>query len=163
MAKERAKLTDKEEKILVQAQLMGLSTASMIKIGNRLKALELEREQRADIDTVVSKFTYKQKEDKLGWEITTENGYVWHFTKRHVDHRNAGWNYRKKITYNIAMEKPGTRFQPRYSSNHELYISEMWGPAKFMPEKNKELYAMMRGIEGHRFNLKDTVALKDKK
>jgi hypothetical protein len=44
MARGRAALTDKEERILIQAQLMGLSTASMVKIGNRLKALEQERE-----------------------------------------------------------------------------------------------------------------------
>ncbi len=156
MAKERAKLTEKEEKILVQAQLMGLTTASMVKIGNRLKALERERDQKAEIDDVVSRFTYKQKEGKLGWEITTKEGYVWHFTKRNVDSRHSGWNYRKKITYNIAMEKPGTRFHPRYSQHHELYISDDWGAAKFMPEKNKELYAMMRGIANQRFTLKDT-------
>jgi hypothetical protein len=155
MARERAKLTDKEEKILVQAQLMGLTTASMVKIGNRLKALEHEREVKAEIDTVTSQFSYKQKEGKLGWEITTSDGHVWHFTNRHYNSRNVGWNYKKTISYTICLEKPGTRFQPRVSKNHELYISDDWGPAKFMPEKSKELYAMMRGITNNRFKLEN--------
>lgn len=153
MAKERAALTDKEEKILIQAQLMGLSTASMVKIGNRLKALEREREQKASIDEVVSRFTYKEKAGKLGWEITTDGGYVWHFTNRKIQRRNVGWSYRNTILYNIGLEKPGTRFQPRSKQHQELYISDDWGPAKFMPEKSKELYAMMRGIEMSRFKL----------
>lgn len=155
MARERAKLTDKEEKILVQAQLMGLTTSSMVKIGNRLKALEHEREVKAEIDNVTSQYLYKEKEGKLGWEITTPDGHVWHFTNRHSKNRNVGWNYKKTITYNICLEKPGTRFQPRVSTNHELYISDDWGPAKFMPEKSKELYAMMRGITNSRFKLEN--------
>lgn len=151
MARERAALTDKEEKILIQAQLMGLTTSSMVKIGNRLKALEREREQKAEIDSVVSKFTYVQKEGKLGWEITDEEGKVWHFTNRLRSHRNNGWTHRVEITYDIGLEKPGTRFQPRSVKHHTIYMSEDWGPAKFMPEKNKELYAMMRGIDNSRF------------
>lgn len=153
MARERVALTDKEEKILIQAQLMGLNTSSMVKIGNRLKALEREREQKANIDEVVSRFTYKQKSGKLGWEITTQEGYVWHFTNRKYSTRNAGWSYRKTIHYDIGLEKPGTRFHPKSKNHHELYIAEDWGPAKFMPEKSKELYAMMRGIEMSRFKL----------
>lgn len=152
MARERVALTDKEEKILIQAQLMGLTTSSMVKIGNRLKALERERELKADIDHVVSKFTYVQKEGKPGWEITDEEGRVWHFTNRLRSHRHGSWTSHVEITYDITVEKPGTRFQVRSETRQVLHMPDEWGPAKFMPEKSKELYAMMRGIYNNRFN-----------
>lgn len=152
MARERVALTDKEEKILIQAQLMGLNTSSMVKIGNRLKALEREREQKSNVDVLVSNFTYKQKENSMGWEITDNEGKVWHFTNRHRSSRNRGWSNQIELTYDISVEKPGTRFQVRSATRQTLYISGDWGPAKFMPEKNKELYAMMRGIYHNRFS-----------
>ena len=152
MARERVALTDKEEKILIQAQLMGLTTSSMVKIGNRLKALEREREIKSDVDQLVSKFTYKQKENKTGWEVTDEEGRVWHFTNRLRSRRNSGWSNHVEVMYDIAVEKPGTRFQVRSATHQTIYMSEDWGPAKFMPEKNKELYAIMRGIHSNRFN-----------
>ena len=150
MARERVKLTDKEEKILVQAQLMGLTTASMVKIGNRLKALERESEQRSEVADITKNYNYTRKSDGKGWEITTDDGYVWHFTGRSVT-RYGSWNSRSKIHYNLHIEKPGTRFH-RSGEKVDLFISDDWGPAKLMPEKNKELYAMMRGISHNRFD-----------
>lgn len=151
MARDRVKLTDKEEKILVQAQLMGLSTSSMIKIGNRLKALELERDRKVEIDQVVSEYTYKEKSDKQGWEVTEKDGKVWHFTNRRKT-KSSSWRSSVELYFDIAVEKPGTRFHLRVSKAQRVYISDDWGPAKLMPEKNKELYAILRGIMHQRFN-----------
>lgn len=151
MARERVKLTDKEEKILVQAQLMGLSTSSMIKIGNRLKALEIERDRKAEISQVVSEYNYKEKADKKGWEVTEKDGKVWHFTNKHKT-RKGNWSSTQELYFDIAVEKPGTRFHLRVSKAQRVYISDDWGPAKLMPEKNKELYAILRGIMHQRFN-----------
>lgn len=153
MARERVKLTDKQEKILVQAQLMGLTTADMVRIGNRLKAIERERQQKADIDEAVSRFSYEAL-DK-GWTVTDRNeNLVYQFTNRKVDRRNNSWNYRAEIHFDILVEKPGTRYQPRKAKAQSIYISDDWGPAKLMPEKNRELYGIMRGIIHGRFQSK---------
>lgn len=151
MARERVALTDKEEKILIQAQLMGLSTGSMIKIGNRLKALELERDRKAEINQVVSEYTYKEKADKKGWEVTEKDGKVWHFTNKRKT-RKGNWSSIPELYFDITVEKPGTRFHLRVSKAQRVYISDDWGPAKLMPENNKELYAILRGIFHQRFN-----------
>lgn len=148
MARERVKLTDKEEKILIQAQLMGLDTASMVKIGNRLKALEKEREYKAENDRLASTFTSWKKLDTDGWEIAHTDGRVFVFSNRHKEYRNNGWNHRAKIKFDIGVTKPGTRFEPR--SKKAVWIDmnpEWWGPAKFMPEKSKELNGIMRMIK----------------
>lgn len=151
MARDRVALTDKEEKILVQAQLMGLSTGSMIKIGNRLKALELERERKAEINQVVSEYTYKEKADKKGWEVTEKDGKVWHFTNRRKARSNS-WRSVIELHFDITVEKPGTRFHLRVATAQRVHMSDDWGPAKLMPEKSKELYAILRGIAHQRFN-----------
>ena len=153
MARERVKLTDKQEKILVQAQLMGLTTADMVRIGNRLKAIERERQQKAEIDEAVSRFTYEAM-DK-GWKITdSTDGLVYQFSNRKIDRRNSSWNYRAEIHFDILVEKPGTRYQPRAAKAQSIYISDDWGPAKLMPEKSRELYGIMRGVIHSRFNSK---------
>ena len=54
MARERAKLSDKQERILVQCQLMGLTPSDMTQISNRLVALERERGFKADIAEAVA-------------------------------------------------------------------------------------------------------------
>ena len=71
MARERAKLTDKQERILVQCQLMGLTTRDMTQISNRLVALERERAFKADIAEAVADKTWT-KVDK-GWQIVDTN------------------------------------------------------------------------------------------
>ena len=45
MTRVRAKLTDKQERILVQAQLMGLTPRDMTQISNRVVALQKEAEE----------------------------------------------------------------------------------------------------------------------
>lgn len=147
MARERVKLTDKEEKILIQAQLMGLSTASMVKIGNRLKAIEKESQYKADSDTMSSKFTAWKKLDEKGWELTYNDGRVFVFSNRSKEYRNNGWNHKPQIKFDIGVTKPGTKFHPRSKLAVTVPMhSEWWGPAKFMPEKSKELYGIMRMI-----------------
>ena len=147
MARERVKLTDKEEKILIQAQLMGLDTASMVKIGNRLKALEKEREYKTSNAELAGKFTSWKKLDNDGWELEYKDGRVFVFSNRYKEYRHNGWNQRALIKFDIGVTKPGTKFHPRSKLAVTVPMhSEWWGPAKFMPEKSKELYGIMRII-----------------
>lgn len=145
MARERAKLTDKEEKILIQAQLMGLSTASMVKIGNRLKALENERDLKARIDSITSRYTLSAIEG--GWRIIDQNGVHYNFTNRVVSYGNrVSWGSRKEICWDVKINKPGTRYVERAGKRQIIHTGDEY-PAKFCPEKSKEVLGMMRTID----------------
>ena len=144
MARERVKLTDKEEKILIQAQLMGLDTASMVKIGNRLKALEKESDYKTENAELASKFTSWKKLDEKGWELECKDGRVFVFSNRNKEYRHNGWNQQSQIKFDIGVTKPGTAFKPRSKlAVTKPMRSEWWGPAKFMPDKSKQLCGML--------------------
>jgi len=139
MPRGRAALTDKEERILVQAQLMGLSTQSMVKIGNRLRALEQERDEIARINDTCQGFVWadNQTADKLS--VTTPDGHVIEATrgsKGRTSWNHFVWNYTIKVT------KPGTRFRARTYKNKELRCDYDW-KKKLMPAKSKELYSLI--------------------
>lgn len=145
MARERAKLTDKEEKILIQAQLMGLSTASMVKIGNRLRAIERESELRSEVENLASKFKLSKLDN--GWLFIDETGHHYKFTDRKL-HYNArmSWTANKEIRWDVEIDKPGTRYKLRSLKAVKIYISPDY-PAKLCPEKNKEVFAIMKMIK----------------
>lgn len=139
MPRGRAALTDKEERILVQAQLMGLSTQSMVKIGNRLKALEQERDEIARINDVCQGFIWddNQTPDKLS--VTTPDGHVLEATRGAKG--NSRWNH-FSWSYDIKVTKPGTRFKARTYKNKELRCDYDW-KKRLMPAKSKELYSLI--------------------
>lgn len=143
MARERVKLTEKQERILVQAQLMGLTTADMVRIGNRLRALEKEREAKADIDDVISGVIWTATID--GWVIHAPDGKVYTFTNR-TQRKGYNWDNSYRVEYDIKVEKPGTRFQPRTAKKNDVYVSIDY-PAKLLPGKNKELFCLMKRIK----------------
>lgn len=150
MARERVALTDKEEKILVQAQLMGLTTASMVKIGNRLKALERERELRAEVESLASNYTITAI-PLGGWRIIDESGLNYTFTGRVVRYGRSGWGHRREVHWNVAIDKPGTRFKIKSALNQHIRISDQY-PAKICPEKSKEVFALMQSIKRGTWN-----------
>lgn len=145
MARNRVALTNQEEKILIQAQLMGLSTSSMVKIGNRLKALEHEREIKAQIDSIVSRYTLSAIAG--GWRIVDEKGMQYDFTNRVVSYGNRiSWGSRKEIFWDVTINKPGTRYVERVCKRILIRTGDEY-PAKLCPEKSKEVLGMMRVIE----------------
>ena len=139
MARGRAPLTDKEEKILIQAQLMGLSTASMVKIGNRLRALEQEREAIANIENTVAGYTWEDLTSG-NWKITTPEGHLVEATK--TARGKSSWNH-YGWNYNIKVSKPGTRFKERSYKEQSMYMEYDW-KKRLMPGNSKELYALIR-------------------
>jgi hypothetical protein len=143
MSRARAALTDKEERILIQAQLMGLSTGSMIKIGNRLRALEKEREDIAWIDGVTSGFDWSEKQTAEVLTVVTPDGYV---VKASRGKRGQSrWDH-FSWSFNIVVSKPGTRFKPRVFKNKELRCEYDW-KKRLMPDNSKELFSLIRWIK----------------
>ena len=153
MARGRSKLTDKEEKILVQAQLMGLSTASMVRIGNRLRAIDKERIEKAAVDDYTSGFSWAPMLDEaknnkqIGWAVTAPSGHIFEFTERCWAKPTY---YERRFSYTVTIRKPGTRFKMRVYSDVITSIHNDW-LARLCPEGSKELYAMIRWARA--FNL----------
>ena len=80
MPRSRAKLSDKQERILVQAQLMGLTARDMQQIGNRLIALQKEAEEKLQITQTIEGYLWNQDKDGR-WTIITSEGYHCRFSK----------------------------------------------------------------------------------
>jgi hypothetical protein len=139
MPRSRAALSDKEERILVQAQLMGLTTASMVKIGNRLRALEKEREEIARINQKCQGFSWTGTQTAEHLIVTDPSGYVIEATRGKKG--SSRWDHFSWI-YDIIVTKPGTRFKPRTYKNKDLRCDYEW-KKKLMPAKSKELYSLI--------------------
>ncbi len=143
MPRERAKLSDKQERILVQAQLMGLTARDMQQIGNRLIALQKEAEVRREIDNTCQGYTW-EKIKETEWRITTPEGHI-------VESKKTGkvqshWNS-CSVEYDFKISKPGTRFKTRNFQKRGSSIDHEW-KKKLMPAQSKELYSIIRWIEG---------------
>jgi len=151
MARERAKLTDKEERILVQAQLMGLSTRSMVKIGNRLKAIEKEREDIAAINEACQGYAWS--EIKGGWSIITPDKYTVEFTNQQRS-KNSSW-YQTNWEFDVKVHKPGTRFKVRHLKKKQITVSDDW-KAKLCPAKSKLVYGMIRYCSRLKYDLQSS-------
>jgi hypothetical protein len=146
MPRGRKQLTDKQERILVQCQLMGLTTADMVQISNRLKALDVERTFKARVDEFSSGFTWKSV-DHRNFTITGADGKVYE-VKVFKDHTKMNWNHGPTEYANITVSKPGTRFKPRVIKNHKL--DNRWEDieiAGVCPDGNKLIFRTMRDIK----------------
>lgn len=143
MPRGRAALTEKEERILIQAQLMGLSTASMVKIGNRLRALEQERDEIARIDGDIQGFKFSEVQNLEHLVVETQDGL--HIEAVRGKKGNSRWNT-FSWSYDIRVSKPGTRYKTRVFKNRELRCDYDW-KKRLMPAKSKELYSLIRWVK----------------
>jgi len=149
MARERAKLSEKEERILIQSQLMGLTTANMIRIGNRLRAIDIEREQKELINRLMEGRSYSKQTN--GWKIVDQDGVNYEFNKiklkRKTNYYESAWAWEVTIT------KPGTRFVPkklekvsRYNGNYDD------PPQRLCPDNSKELFGVLKVLNNVRIS-----------
>jgi hypothetical protein len=143
MPRGRAALTDKEERILVQAQLMGLSTQSMVKIGNRLRALEQERETIALINETCQGYIWEEPDTTGNLKIITPDGHTINAVRGKKG--SSHW-HRYSWKYDITITKEGTRFKPRQYKDHDLHCDYDW-KKRLMPGKSKELYSLIRWVK----------------
>jgi hypothetical protein len=150
MPRGRRPLTDKQERILVQCQLMGLTTADLVTVSNRLKALDRENQFRARVAEASHGFTWTVK-NKREFTLTDQAGHVYE-VKCYSDYSNHNWNYRGSDYAKITVSKPGTRFKTRTVADHKL--ANPWNDieiASACPEGSKYLYRVMRDIKSGRF------------
>ena len=143
MPRGRAALTEKEERILIQAQLMGLSTASMVKIGNRLRALEKEREEIDRVNDDIQGFVFSETQNSELLTITTPDGMT--VTATRGTKGRSRWNH-FSWTYTITVSKPGTRFKTRTYKDRDLACDYDW-KKRLMPAQSKELYSLIRWVK----------------
>lgn len=141
MPRGRAKLPEKLERIMVQATLMGLTTSDMVKIGNRMRALDEERQDLAEIAEKCQGFSWTAI--KTGWRINDPNGYVVDCVKEKKK-KNSGW-YGYDITWTVTADKPGTRFKPVTLKSINAHVNYNWRKGR-MPEGSKELYGLIRWL-----------------
>jgi hypothetical protein len=150
MPRGRRQLTDKQERILVQCQLMGLTTADLVTISNRLKALDAEREFKARVDDITDGFTWVSK-NKREFTITDRAGYIYDI-KVLSDYGRSSWNQQCHNFATVVVNKPGTRFKSRRVDSHPLRDDwDVFEIAAACPDGNKFLYRMMRDIKNGRF------------
>jgi len=147
----RAALSDKEERILVQSQLMGLTPSSMVRIGNRLKALEREALARQEIDEECRGYSWG-KTDK-GWNISTPDQLLCEFTNK--SRGKSSW-YERNWHYDVKVTKPGTRLKPRHYKQKVMRVRDDW-MARLCPGASKELYAMIRWTKNLKWEKPDNV------
>lgn len=147
MARDRAKLTDKQERILVQCQLMGLTTADMVKISNRLRSLDAEREYREEIADVVA--SHKIEAIPKGWRITSDKGIVYSCVKKKSKTSNNDWYSSRRISWVWDIDifpKKGSKKPPRTVNNHKVWISDTL-TTRSCPEGDKQLFGLLRSIK----------------
>ena len=143
MPRERSKLTDKQERILVQAQLMGLTPSDMTKISNRLVALQREALDMQEIAETIDGYSWTK--DKDHWIITTPDGYVVKFVKGKTG--RSSYHY-QSWDYNVTINKPGTAFKTRKLQKNSITFRQEWR-SRLCPENSKELYAMIKWLSTH--------------
>ena len=143
MPNERKPLTDKEERILVQAQLMGLTTSSMVKIGNRLRALEREAEERVRIAENIECYSWTEQPTLETMSFTDPDGLLI-VANRTVKGKFLGsWTHRHSTyTYDITVSKPGTRMAVKEIRDVTLHCDYNW-KKRMMPAGSKQFYALM--------------------
>jgi len=149
MPRTRAKLSDKQERILVQAQLMGLTARDMQQIGNRLIALQKEAEEIKKIGETTQGYSWT-KTDKGTWNVQTPDGYLCEFSKGKRDGRRSYWE--RRLSYQVKVSKPGTAFKTR-SFSKDIAVRNEW-IARLCPSNSKELYAMICWAQGLKWELK---------
>ena len=76
MARKKTQLSEQEQKIIVQAQLMGLTVENMTRIANRLRAIEKEKHTTAWIQDTVTGVTWKDLSEEVNGYVTCEKWQV---------------------------------------------------------------------------------------
>ena len=150
MPRGRRPLSEKQERVLVQCQLMGLTTSDLVTISNRLKALDVEREFKSRVSEVTEGFTWNIK-DKRNFTVTDRAGTVYE-CKCYADYSSKDWTMRGRDFAKITITRPGTRQKPKIISDHR--IVNPWNDPEIVsvcPEGSKYLYRVMRDIKSGRF------------
>lgn len=143
MTRTRTPLTEKQERILVQCQLMGLTTRDMTQISNRLVALERERNFIKDVEMVMQNIQdYKTDKSKNVYEIVDKIGNVYTCRKA-----------QKSTYYSEVFDVKVHRVDGliKNHKNQTIYPDSTGEVAKHCPEKNKRLFRLCKSIQTGRW------------
>lgn len=147
MARGRAKLSDKLERIMVQSQLMGLTTADMVKIANRMRVLDAERVFKEEVDRVSAGMSFV-KTATGHYVITSSKGRVYECKRRLVRRKQDWWSTE---VWDVTVTNPGTRFKSRDFKDVRLteWNNEI---ASACPNGEKKLFRLMKAIYHNKFD-----------
>ncbi len=149
MPRERAKLSDKQERILVQCQLMGLTPKDMQQISNRLIAMQKESEWRKEVSEVSAGVTWEKT--AKGWKIIDSQGKIYECTKVVRSRSSRSWYSDCHFGWNIDMSKPGTRYKNRSLTDVIIYV-DPYVTARICPENSKDLFGLLSSIHKGRIS-----------
>lgn len=149
MPRGRKQLSDKQERILVQCQLMGMTTADLVTISNRLRALDKEKDFRAKVSEVTEGMSWTESKKKE-FTVTDRQGRVYE-VEVYADY-SSDWIRRGHEFAKVTISKPGTKTKTQTIESHSLKGS--WDCDEIghcCPNGNKYLYRIMRDIKLGRF------------
>jgi len=125
---------------------MGLTTADMVQISNRLKALDAERIFKARVAEFTQGFTWTEK-NKKQFTVVDSDGKIYDVKVR-TDHKRKNWTISGHDYATVNITKPGTRLKPKTVNGHHL--TSHWEDteiASACPNGNKYLFRIMRDIK----------------
>jgi hypothetical protein len=143
----RKPLSDKEERVLAYAQLMGVEVSSMSRIANRMRAQALEQENARTVAQVVDDYTWTVIHDRhvVGahrevYEIVSKStGWQWHCQgtgRGSSSWFNVGWEF--EVTWTAPDGTVGKEM-PVPSQPRDLQL-------RLLPERDRALYGLIRWI-----------------
>ena len=149
----RKPLSDKEERVLAYAQLMGVEVSSMSRIANRMRAQALEQENARTVARVVDDYTLTVIHDRHVvdahrevYEIVSKSaGWQWHCqgTGRGASSwLNVGWEF--EVTWTAPDGTVGKEM-PVPSQPRDLQL-------RLLPERDRALYGLIRWIRNQDWN-----------
>lgn len=140
---QRKPLTDKEQRVLVYAQLMGVEVASMSRIANRMRAQEQEQANVNCVATVVSDYEWtviNGVHPTQVYEILNKStGWQWHC--RGTGRGSTSWfndDWQFEVTWRAPDGTVG-RDAPSPSQPRDLRL-------RLLPERDRALYGLLRWI-----------------
>lgn len=140
----RVKLSDKEERILVQAQLMGVDASSLARIANQIKRDERNKKIESEIANVVAGYSWTEKSNKNKMTLTTPDGFV---LEANLSPKHGAYYW--SSTYDITVTKPKTRYKKRIIQDVKFYPNEDW-LVRMMPNRSKELLCLILWADAKR-------------
>jgi hypothetical protein len=139
----RKPLSDKEERVLAYAQLMGVEVASMSRIANRMRAQAQEQENARAVARVVDDYTWTvihNNHPQQVYEILNKStGWRWHCQgtgRGSSSWFNTGWQF--EVTWTAPNGLVGKE-TPVPSQPRDL-------PLRLLPESDRALYGLLRWI-----------------
>jgi hypothetical protein len=139
----RKPLSDKEERVLAYAQLMGVEVASMSRIANRMRAQAQEQENAQAVARVVDDYAWTVIHDRHPQQVyeiqNKSTGWSWHCQgtgRGSSSWFNNGWQF--EVTWTAPNGTVGKEM-PVPSQPRDL-------PLRLLPESDRALYGLLRWI-----------------